>query len=390
MRVAFLDHAFVGVSGASVRVASTVRALARHGVEGRVVTTRSGRAWYADMGVEAEARTVTVVPALERIQERPAGYLPIYGLGLAKAMLRPPPACDVVVSSSDFLVDTLPAHAYRRRGRARAWVAMVHHLIDPPARRPGNALVNRLAYASQRRSFRLMARRADRVLVLRTPEGDRIRGALAEAGVPPARIGWMSNGIDPALLARPAPPPAHDALASGGLQSTRGGDDLVDVWARVAARRPGARLVVVGRDEPAAEDAFRQRARAALPDGALEVRPRMTREAYVDAVAASRVYLNPKHEEGWGIAVYEALALGVPVVTYDLPAFARLGDAVLRAPVGDRAAFAGHVARLLEDDALRRDLAARGRKAVEPFTWDAAAAEDLASFRAALEEAERA
>lgn len=36
---------------------------------------------------------------------------------------------------------------------------------------------------------------------------------------------------------------------------------------------------------------------------------------------SSKVFVFPSHEEGWGIAVCEAMAAGLPIVAYDLAPF---------------------------------------------------------------------
>lgn len=63
--------------------------------------------------------------------------------------------------------------------------------------------------------------------------------------------------------------------------------------------------------------------------------------------------------------VLEALAVGRPVILSDLPQFAALGDAGLRAPVGDRLRTGELLTRLLEEPQRWEMLARRGRATVE-------------------------
>ena len=63
--------------------------------------------------------------------------------------------------------------------------------------------------------------------------------------------------------------------------------------------------------------------------------------------------------------VYDALAVGRPVVTRDSPAIREIlvhEKSALLCPPGDGAALAAALTRLMEDRELRLDLAARGRE----------------------------
>ena len=43
----------------------------------------------------------------------------------------------------------------------------------------------------------------------------------------------------------------------------------------------------------------------------------------LSVVKSVLVFVFPSHEEGWGIAICEAMACGLAVVAYDLPAYER-------------------------------------------------------------------
>lgn len=76
--------------------------------------------------------------------------------------------------------------------------------------------------------------------------------------------------------------------------------------------------------------------------------------------AAADIYVWPAINEAYGMAFLEAQASGLPVVagrTGGVPAVVADGIAGMLAPVGDAAAFADAVARLLDDPLLRRRLA---------------------------------
>jgi glycosyltransferase involved in cell wall biosynthesis len=86
------------------------------------------------------------------------------------------------------------------------------------------------------------------------------------------------------------------------------------------------------------------------------------------------------------------MACGTPVVCSDggsLPEVA--GQAALVVPARDTHLLAGAIARLIDDAGLRRDLAAKGLRNVERFSWGRAAKEVLGVIeRTAREPALRA
>jgi glycosyltransferase involved in cell wall biosynthesis len=82
----------------------------------------------------------------------------------------------------------------------------------------------------------------------------------------------------------------------------------------------------------------------------------------------------PSAYEGFGLPPLEAMACGTPTVVSDAPCLPEIvGDAALVTPVGDAAALAAALVRLVRDADTRADLAARGPARSARFTWDACA-----------------
>ena len=100
------------------------------------------------------------------------------------------------------------------------------------------------------------------------------------------------------------------------------------------------------------------------------------------------MFVSLSHEEGWGTAVCEALAAGVPVVAYDIPTIRYLfGNAAHLISLGDQATFAHKVIEILTTEQKPNphlmDIARR-------FSWDTVAEQDLQHMTEALIEAGRA
>ena len=88
-----------------------------------------------------------------------------------------------------------------------------------------------------------------------------------------------------------------------------------------------------------------------------------------EILTASDMYVQPSRWEGFGIAVVEAMAAGLPVVISDVAGVREVvGAAGLRFPVGDDAALATQVSGLINDPARRADLISQGRARAQDFT----------------------
>lgn len=99
---------------------------------------------------------------------------------------------------------------------------------------------------------------------------------------------------------------------------------------------------------------------------------------------AASLLVCPSRYEGFGFPVLEAMSAGVPVVSSNAASLPEVvGDAALLVDPQDAAAMSSAMLRVLTDDGLRRELVARGYVRAARFSWAAAAAGTLASYRAA-------
>ena len=95
------------------------------------------------------------------------------------------------------------------------------------------------------------------------------------------------------------------------------------------------------------------------------------------------VFAYPSLAEGFGLPALEAMACGTPVLTSSVSSLPEVaGDAAMLVSPTDVDAMAGALARLLEDGALRADLAERGRRRAAQFSWERCARQTLAVYTA--------
>jgi glycosyltransferase involved in cell wall biosynthesis len=266
----------------------------------------------------------------------------------------------------------LPDEAARHAARL-AIVALVHH---PLAAETGlDPAVAAALEESERRAL------ASARSVVVTSRGT--AAALARYGVAADRIGVVEPGTDPAPLARGSQSAiinqqsAISLLCVATLTPRKGHELLLRALASVPAR--DWRLTCAGgfdRDPATAE-----RVRALVRELELEDHVMLVGDMNAAQLAVeydrADLFVLPTLYEGYGMAVAEALARGLPVVSTATGAIAQLvGEcAGIVVPPGDRIAFSAALARVLGDASLRDRLAA-GARAVRDHlpTWDAAAA----------------
>jgi glycosyltransferase involved in cell wall biosynthesis len=93
-----------------------------------------------------------------------------------------------------------------------------------------------------------------------------------------------------------------------------------------------------------------------------------------DLLASAEALAYPSIYEGFGLPPLEAMAVGTPVVTTTAGALPETtGGAALLVEPGRPEALANALARVLDDSALRTELATRGRQNVTRYSWDTTA-----------------
>jgi glycosyltransferase involved in cell wall biosynthesis len=145
-------------------------------------------------------------------------------------------------------------------------------------------------------------------------------------------------------------------------------DVLLDVVAAVRARLPDLRLVKVGGEWSA--DHRDRIARHDLAGAIVHVR-NLSRGELAAVYRRAGAVLVPSEAEGFGLPAAEALACGAAVVASDLAALREAGGpAAVYAPVGDVAAWAEVVAKVLTDPTAAPPRADRLVWAAR-FSWSA-------------------
>jgi glycosyltransferase involved in cell wall biosynthesis len=308
------------------------------------------------------------------------------GLWRLASRLNPGPdhPTTILYTASDFLTDVLPAVHLKRRFPDVTWLASRFLFVPSPFtgwRRSYDRQVGLpdplLAVAGlyQRLAFSLIARHADLFLI--TNEVDRVH--FSRRGIASSRAWPVYGGVAfDEIASTPEQPPRYDGVFVGRISPQKGVLDLVEVWARVRARKPDARLALIGSGHPRFEQELRDAVRARGLGEAIDLLGFVDGPEKHRIYKSSRVFLHTSVYDNYGMAACEAMAAGVPVVLYDLPPLrVAYPHGCLRATRNDPQVFADAVLRLLEDRETRARLGAEAVAWARTQDWSRKAQEVL-------------
>jgi len=181
------------------------------------------------------------------------------------------------------------------------------------------------------------------------------RSLVSDAGVDPARVVTIPNGVPVADAEAPGSVPVFGYV--GSLRPVKGHDVLVRALARLASRPEiGVRMAGEGPERPRIVSLAR----------ALGVEARVEllgfRRDPWEALRGIAAYVHPSRSEGAALAPMEAMMRGYAVVATAVGAAPDLiGDRGLLVPPGDADALAAAMLRLADDAALRARMGAAAR-----------------------------
>jgi len=147
----------------------------------------------------------------------------------------------------------------------------------------------------------------------------------------------------------------------------------VDLLARAMHKLPGYRLRLMSR----VGDSERKRLTAMAPSGSIDFVNGATEEVYTHALLNALALVTASKDEGFGLPIVEAQALGTPTIVSDIRIFREIA--------GPQSGFFDpnsvdefvSAVRALEDEAIWSARSAASFAWAERFSWPAAAAQLL-------------
>lgn len=243
---------------------------------------------------------------------------------------------DLLVASSHFLPDVLPvfiAHTPRQ-----SKVAYIHHIIQDMDR-PDN-LNTKLAIMQERLCFALIRRGFGKIVVVNQAVADRLR----ELGFRKQQILLSSNFVNPLSEVRPYEQKDITLAFCGRMVTQKGVDDFVHVCRTMQGRMKHFQAVMIG----GGPELERLKGIVEREQLSITIAGYVDDKAKFDLLSRAKLFVFPSAEEGWGIVIAEALAVGTPVVAYELPVYASVfGEHIHTVPLKNADLLVRTVDRLL-------------------------------------------
>jgi glycosyltransferase involved in cell wall biosynthesis len=208
---------------------------------------------------------------------------------------------------------------------------------------------------------------------------------VQDLGIDGRKVVVVPNGVP--LPPKPSPAPADTPcciLYLGALGRRKGTADLLHALASPRLRGMRWNAVIAGNGDV---DSFRNQA------AALGIADRVAFPGWVgpeeaqSLLASASVFVLPSYNEGLPVAVLEAMAAGVPVVTTRVGAIPDLGidgEAGFTVDPGSIEDLTDRLAVLVDDPVLRGRFGSNGRRRVESeFTIESTARRLAALYREA-------
>jgi len=191
-------------------------------------------------------------------------------------------------------------------------------------------------------------------------------GLLGTGGPPVIAI---PNAV-PDLPLGPGDPVAHKLIAAGRLEPQKGFDLLLEAFAAVAPKHPDWTLDIFGRGTQ------RELLEQSLVDLGLggRVRINVPTDRLGERMRDASVFVLSSRYEGFPIVLLEAMAAGLAVVSFDCQTgpneIVTDGTSGVLVPPEDVSALAAALDRVMDDESLRRRLAAAAPAAVRPYSLE--------------------
>jgi glycosyltransferase involved in cell wall biosynthesis len=272
-----------------------------------------------------------------------------------------------VVTVHDVIQFVLPEYAWRKISR------LYFGMVSVAARR-ADAVIT-VSECSKRDIMKIIGLPAERIHVI---------GNAVDASFYPVRDAWLLANVRERYAIAP-----RFVLYFGGFDMRKNVPRIIEAYSQLPDNlRREYQLVIAGRYQhlghPLYPDPRKTVQRLGL-EGSVIFTGQIREQDKAPLYSAASVYMFPSLYEGFGMTVLEAMACGTPVLTSNVSALPEVvGDAGALVDPYSTEAISQTLAELLENQALRDELARRGLERARRFTWPQVAEQTVRVYKQIL------
>jgi len=270
--------------------------------------------------------------------------------------------CGKYEEDFDIIIDEINTRPFMtpRFVRARPIIALIHQLAREYWFYETPWPVSWVGYFYLERSWLSTYRRTRTVTVSESTKKDLIQWGFTDVHVVPEGLSV------PVASEVPKKEPTPTLLFVGRLKRVKKPDHAIRAYRLVRETIPNARLWILG-------DGYMRKGLERIAGDGVTLKGRVEDSMKIELMTRAHVLVFPAVREGWGLSITESNARGTPAVAYDVPGVRDAisnGDTGLLVARDNWKALGEAACRLLRDQHLREEMAAKALKFASKFSWD--------------------
>jgi glycosyltransferase involved in cell wall biosynthesis len=273
---------------------------------------------------------------------------------------------DIIYSSSDFFPDVMPSWLYKKLNKKVTWIQCIYHLYPSHKIRAGNKIINFLLEIFQKFSFYLSKNNSKIVTINKD-----VHTQLKELGFKSDNLEIITPGIDfhsiQSLSNNLVGVKNVDAIFLGRIKISKGIFDLLDIWSLVIRKNPNSKLAIIGSGEEKIQKELNKQIRLKKLQKSISIVGFVDTQKKYELMKNSKVFIFPSHEEGFGIAIAEALACSMNVIAWNLPVYDEIyGENITTVDFGDVSKFSQEILKFINKNLENIS----GKNFSKKFDWE--------------------
>jgi len=294
------------------------------------------------------------------------------------------PVFDFGYSNSPVLVDILPILWLKIFGKCKHWVLMMDSIVPHPSEREGNPIVNLLTYCESLLVGKIANVFTDLIFTV-NPE---LKKKMIKRGIRKEKIVLSQNGLFMEKINSVKNPKnkKYDAVYMGRISINKGILDLIKIWEKIIKKKPKAKLAIMGMG---LDDVVRKFKKEIEKNGMvknIEYLGFTPSDKKYAVLKNSKVFLylsKVNADESWGISLMEAMACGLPAISYNLPIYEHIykTESLIRIKLNDVDSVTEKLLCLLENQKSWLFLSKKSINFAKNFDWFKIAKEDLIKIK---------